>query len=145
MDAAGYWCRTKDGDPAGFALYRRHYSSRKNPTPKQRQFVGPGSPIVLLGKDERALFVWLKQTFRADGQRGVSCAVFRNEGPCRSSELIRAAMLWAWCRWPGERLFTMVDPKKVRSSNPGYCFIVAGWRKCGTSKAGQLIFEAYEQ
>ena len=35
----------------------------------------------------------------------------------------------AWSRWPGERLYTYVAPWMVRSSNPGWCFQVASWRK----------------
>ena len=78
----------------------------------------------------------------SDGQPGVYCPVFRNEGPVRSSDLIRAAMELAWFRWPGERLFTYVDPGLVRSTNPGYCFLMAGWRKCGRSGRGLVLLEA---
>ena len=39
-------------------------------------------------------------------------------------------------RWPGERLYTHVAPWMVRSSNAGYCFKVAGWRKCRTMARG---------
>jgi hypothetical protein len=42
------------------------------------------------------------------GQRGVNCAVFRNESSVLSSELIREACGLAWTRWPGERLYTYV-------------------------------------
>jgi hypothetical protein len=73
-----------------------------------------------------------------DGQRGVMCSVFRNEGAHRSSDLIREACELAWQRWPGARLFTYVADAKVRSTNPGYCFQVAGWRKCGRNKDGRL-------
>jgi hypothetical protein len=35
-----------------------------------------------------------------------------------------------------------VNPRKVGSSNPGFCFIQAGWRKCGITKRNRLlIFE----
>ena len=47
----------------------------------------------------------------------------------------------AWRRWPGERLFTYVNGGKIRSTNPGYCFLMAGWRKCGISKVGLTILE----
>jgi hypothetical protein len=96
--------------------------------------------MVLLGFLCDALFVWRK--FIDDsGQNGVNCAVFRNESQHRSSDMIREAMTWAWQRWPGERLYTTVDPRKIRSTNPGYCFLMAGWRKCGTTKGGLLILE----
>jgi hypothetical protein len=41
------WWITKDGDATCYALFRRHYSAKKNPRPKQRQMVGPGAHIVL--------------------------------------------------------------------------------------------------
>ena len=34
-----------------------------------------------------------------------------------------------------------VDPKAVRSTNPGYCFMAAGWRRCGVTKGGLIILE----
>lgn len=89
-----------------------------------------------------AVFAWRK--FIDDsGQRGVNCAVFRNESPHRSSDMIREAMSLAWQRWPGDRLFTMVNSAKIRSTNPGYCFLMAGWRKCGYTKGGLLVLEAH--
>lgn len=36
---------------------------------------------------------------------------------------------------------TKVDPKAVRDTNPGYCFVAAGWRRCGTTKGGLLLLE----
>jgi hypothetical protein len=96
--------------------------------------------MVLLTTDGRALFVWRK--FRSDdGQEGINCAIFRNEGPKLSSGLILEAEPLAWRRWPGERLYTYVNPKKVKSTNPGYCFLMAGWRKCGKTKGGLIILE----
>ena len=83
---SAHWCLSRDGDVAGYALYRRHYSAAKNRRPDdghcrcRRQFVGPGEKLVLLGTDARALFVWRRSQFRLDGQSGVNCAVFRNEG-----------------------------------------------------------------
>lgn len=40
-------------------------------------------------------------------------------------------------RWPQEaRHYTYVAPQRVRSTNPGYCFQQAGWRRCGLTKGG---------
>ena len=135
------WYAIKDGDPRGRWLLNRHYSARHYKDGRRnRLFVGPGEKMVLLTTDGLALFVWRK--FLSDnGQQGVNCAVFRNEGPYLSSELIREAEQLAWTRWPGERLYTYVNPEKVRSSNPGYCFLMAGWKKCGVSKGGLVILE----
>jgi hypothetical protein len=71
-------------------------------------------------------------------------AVFRNEGAGRSSDLIKTAMDRAWMRWPGERLFTYVNPRKIASRNPGYCFKAAGWKRVGRTKHRQLEILAYE-
>jgi hypothetical protein len=123
-------------------MARRHYSSKKNRHPKIRQFVGPGEKLVLIGFLCAALFAWRK--FIDDsGQRGVNCSIFRNESSHRSSEMIREASQIAWTKWPGERLYTYVNPSEVRSGKPGWCFEKAGWRRCGETKGGLLIFECF--
>jgi hypothetical protein len=66
-------------------------------------------------------------------------AVFRNESPILSSVLIREACELAWRRWPGARLYTYVDARRVRSPNPGCCFKAAGWRACGKTKCRRLL------
>jgi len=132
----GAWRRALDGDPEGLAIYRRHYSRRRYRDGRQpRLFVGPGEKQVLVSHDGRALFVWRRFVDDA-GQEGVNCAAFRNEGAGLSSSLIAEAMAIAWARWPGERLYTYVDAAEVRSSNPGYCFLVAGWRPAGWTRGG---------
>jgi len=135
------WYLTKDGDASCLKLYERHYSCYRYKDGRQRtQFVGPGESIVLRTGDADAMFVWRK--FIDDsGQQGINCAVFRNEGPQRSSELIRQADAIADHVWPRERHYTYVDQKAVRSTNPGYCFVAAGWRKCGMTKSGLKVFE----
>ena len=65
----------------------------------------------------------------------------RVPGGGTSSALIEVADYLAWLRWPGERHYTYVDPTEIRSTNPGFCFIKAGWRRCGMSKAGLHILE----
>lgn len=134
---ADLWIRVKDGDDRARGLFHRHYSYRRYADGRNpRQFVGPGEHIVLLTVDCRALFIWRK-FIDASGQQGVNCSVFRNESPHLSSDLIRGACIIAWQRWPGERLYTYVNPRRIRSTNPGYCFLAAGWQRCGTTK-GQL-------
>jgi hypothetical protein len=134
----GYWFGVKDGDARALALFMRHYSFQQYRDGRKRSiFVGPGEKMVLMTLTCDALFVWRK--FKdASGQAGVNCAVFRNESPILSSVLIREAEQYAWERWPGERLYTYVDSRKIRSSNPGYCFQIAGWRKCGLTKWNKL-------
>jgi hypothetical protein len=145
------WVQTKDGDPQGFQLFRRHYTFN----PKRDQlsfwteksetlFVGPGEKLVLISPCGLALFVWRREKYRLDDQAGVNCAVFRNEGAGLSSDLIRGADAAAWERWPGLRLFTFVDPKRTRHKrDPGRCFLRAGWRHAGWSKTGLRILECF--
>jgi hypothetical protein len=135
----GRWVEVKDGDATARSLYDRHYSryryaDGRNP----KLFVGPGQKLVLVTKCGRAVFVWRK-FISGDGQVGVNCAVFRNEGAGLSSELILEAEAIAWQRWPGERLYTYVNARRVSSRNPGYCFLMAGWRKCGVTKVKRLL------
>ena len=140
------WLTVKDGDPRAFALMKRHYSfyhyrdgRRRDPGNRNRfLFAGPGEKMVLLTADCRALFVWRKFIDKS-GQTGINCAVFRNEGDELSSRLILEAEELAWRRWPDERLYTYVNPRMVKSANPGWCFKVAGWRPCGTTKKRALL------
>jgi len=142
---SNHWFETRDGDPVARALYRRHYSCYRYRDGRLPQlFVGPGEKLVLVTEPGEALFVWRK--FKsADEQQGVNCAVFRNESATLSSDLIREAMVLAWQRWPGERLYTYVNPALVRHKrDPGRCFRRAGWTMCGrTQERRLLILEAY--
>ena len=131
------WRIARDGDPTALDLFSRHYSRREHADGRARAlFVGPGEKLVLIGHDDRALFVW-RRFISMDRQEGVCCSVFRNESPALSSELIREADALADERWPQEaRHYTYVAPQRVRSTNPGYCFQQAGWRRCGLTKGG---------
>lgn len=137
-----FWFEARDGDEQARALFDRHYSRKRYADGRMPLlFVGPGEKCVLLTAEADALFVWRR--FKNDsGQEGVNCAVFRNEGPIKSSDLILDAETIAHNRWPGERLYTYVSTKKIRSSNPGCCFKKAGWRRVGITKWNRLlIFE----
>lgn len=148
-----YWLPAKDGEPDAARMYARHYSStpyadgrRSNLLNRNRHlFVGPGEKMVLMNIDRTALFVWRK-FIDMSGQIGINCAIFRNESNILSSKLIFDAEICAWNRWPGERLYTYVNPRKVASPNPGYCFKIAGWQLCGVTKTrGLLILEKYPE
>ncbi|HNS04180.1 MAG TPA: hypothetical protein PKM78_17550 [Anaerolineae bacterium] len=135
----GPWYEIKDGDARGRAMLNRHYSANHYRDGRiVRLFVGPGEKQVLMTADSRALFVWRKFIDKS-GQQGVNCAVFRNEGDYLSSDLILAAEELAHLRWPGERLYTYVNARKIKSANPGYCFKMAGWHTCGHSKTRHLV------
>src|SRR5215471_13092009 len=96
------WIEVKDGNDTARALFDQHYSRYHYADGRQPAlFVGPGEKMVLLWPDARAVFVWRRFLSR-DGQAGVNCAIFRNEGAGLSSDLIRLACERAWKRWPGE-------------------------------------------
>lgn len=139
-----FWYASMDGDERARALFDRHYSRRHYRDGRRpKLFAGPGEKLVLVTANYDALFVWRK--FIDDAipkQNGVNCAVFRNESDLLSSYLIRNAEEIAHKRWPGERLYTYVNGDKIKSSNPGFCFIMADWRPCGYTKGGLRILEA---
>lgn len=133
------WVAIKDGDDHARSVFDRHYSRYFYADGrKPKLFVGPGEKLVLVTPCRRALFVWRK-FISGDGQKGINCAVFRNDGAGLSSDLIRAADDAADDRWPGERHYTYVNPRKVASTHPGYCFIATGWRRCGLTKKRKLL------
>lgn len=140
----GHWYAVSQCDARVVCHYLAHYSSEKSGR-KGTQFAkgitGQGETMTLLTADSLAAWLWLRQQIRDDEQSGVCCTLFRNTGPVLSSELVQQADALAWDRWPGERHFTFINPAKVRSSNPGYCFLSAGWRRCGTTKGGLVILD----
>lgn len=136
------WVEVRDGNDSVREIFDRHYSRYRYADGRRpKLFVGPGEKLVLLTVCARAIFAWRK-FFSDNGQEGVNCAIFRNEGAGLSSDLIREADWIADQRWPGARHYTYVNPREVQSSNPGYCFLMAGWRQCGVTKRRKLlIFE----
>ena len=133
------WWVTKDGDLDCLELYEKHYSCYQYKDGRIRKlFTGPGQKIVLRTWEGNAMFVWRK--FKDDsGQQGINCAVFRNESEHKSSDLIRQADAIADFVWPSERHYTYVKGEAVKSTNPGFCFLKAGWRKCGVTKVNKLL------
>lgn len=141
----GPWIQIRDADPTARSIFDRHYSRYHYADGrKPAKFIGPGEYMLLITQDARAIFAWRK-FISADGQQGVNCAIFRNEGTDAgiASDLIRAADALAWLRWPGERHYTYVNPRGIRHKrDPGRCFIKAGWKRCGITKTRKyLIFE----
>ncbi len=144
----GYWMQVRDGDSRVAQLYMRHYSCHQYQDKRRSQYgyrnrflvMGPGEKLVLLSVDGLAIFGWRR--FKDDsGQEGVNCSFFRNESEVLSSLLILDAERHAQQKWGGARLYTYVNPAAVASRNPGYCFHMAGWTRCGVTKGGLLIFE----
>lgn len=120
-------------------LFKRHYSYRDYADNReQKLFVGPGEKVVLRTWKADAMFVWRK-FINDSGEDGINCAVFRNESEAKSSTLIQEADAIADAIWPNQRHYTYVNAKKIKSTNPGYCFKRAGWRQCGITKKHKHI------
>mgnify|MGYP001009998357 CR=1 FL=1 len=146
------WWVTKDGDLGCLEMYERHYSAYRYADQRERRlFVGPGDKLVLRTALADAVFVWRRFTDdcvdERTGQRqeGVNCAVFRNESEHLSSSLIRQADAIADAVWTDRRHYTYVNRERVASRNPGFCFLRAGWRRCGVTKGGLVILERLQE
>jgi hypothetical protein len=127
------WIEVRDGDETALTLFRRHYSYKPTVRPKKGLAVGPGFKLLLISADGMAVCAWRKEKHRKDDQTGVNCSIFRREGGGMASRVLAEARQLAWARWPGERLFTFVDPREVtptwRAGRPtwGHCFYQDGW------------------
>lgn len=122
------WLRSDRADPRALPLADRHYNRQKPGTP---QFVPPGRCLVLLNEDSSALWVTSWPRFVQHTWPGAWVnTLFRKEGEGVASEMIVAAVAHtrAYFGEPPELgMVTFIDPDKVRSSNPGYCYLVAGF------------------
>jgi hypothetical protein len=117
FDFPRYWHAVKDGNKNAIKLYERHYSCYHYKDGRERKlFVGPGEKMVLLTKEEDALLVWRK-FIDYSGQKGINCAVFRNESKILSSVLIEEAVLLAGRRWNEKRLYTYVNKTSAPDGN----------------------------
>jgi hypothetical protein len=138
-----------------------HYSRR---SPGSKTFTGVGQEVVLVTDCGRAVWACVRQKtpmIRGSGasrgregstDRGARYVwrnmLFRNLGAGLSSELIQEATITTYVAWlarygelPAERLRTEVDVRRVRSTNPGFCYLKAGWEK-GETKRGKLFLYA---
>lgn len=142
-----------------------HYSRR---TPGSKTFTGVGQEIVLVTECGRAVWACIRQKTpmavgsgrsrhrKDDATKQTDMkarylwrnSMFRNLGAGLSSDLIRAALEMTYVEWakrygslPAERLRTEVDLAAVKSRNPGYCYVMAGWER-GERKRGKLFLYA---
>ena len=125
-------------------LADRHYSRR---TVGARQFAYSGRKLVLRDAAGDVLWVWLypDPELRMDGQTGYNCSHFRNESGRRSSDIILEAEQHAIAKWGPGRMYTYVGrPPQIRSTNPGYCYLMAGWHKHGYSTKGLRLLVKYD-
>lgn len=138
----GPWIVTHKGDQACRLLADRHYSRQNVGAP---MFTRPGRNLVLRTAAGDAVWVtW--SGIRDDGLQAWECTIFRNESKNLSSDMIRAAIaatIYEWGQPPPDGIITYVDQSKVRSPNPGFCFLSAGFRRIGRSKRRGLTLLQY--
>lgn len=132
------WAISHRFDKRALPLADRHYNRQKVGSP---QFVPPGRCTVLLTLDADALWVtsWPFAEYVKHKWAGAWVnSLFRNESPHLSSELIREAVAATRSVWepPELGLITFVDAGKIKSTNPGYCYLCAGFRRVGKTKGG---------
>ncbi len=134
----GPWIVTNKGDVSCRLLADRHYSRQ---SVGDKQFCRPGKNMVLRTPNADAVWVTWKG-IRDDGLDALECTIFRNESQYLSSDMIKyaiAASIDKWGDLPQDGLITYVDQSKVRSKNPGFCFLMAGFERIGRSKNRGLL------
>jgi hypothetical protein len=161
------WEKSSSSDPlalsivdgtGNFSRHGPHYSRR---TPYSKTFTGVGQEIVLISSDGAAVWAVVRQktpmrrgSGTSRGRRGapdVSAQyvwrnmLFRNLGSALSSDLIKLAVAKTYLEWshryqklPLEILRTEINPNKIRSKNPGYCYKVAGFHN--TRKIREKVY-----
>lgn len=165
------WKISNSGDPKALAVvdglgrfskFGPHYSRR---SPGSKTFTGVGRELVLLSECGSAVWAVVHQRIPHPPHSGSSRKghvriiknryvwrnmLFRNLGTELSSDLIREASRLTYSIWPekygslpGECLRTEVNSKAVKSTNPGYCYICAGWLR-GERKRNMLFLYAPE-
>lgn len=137
------WRTSWRADPGARVVADRHYNRQKIGS---AQFVPPGRCLVLRAAGP-ALWVtsWPFAEFVQHRWPGAWVnSLFRREGgQLLASELIRAAVAATRAHWldvPPLGMVSFVDPEKVASSNPGYCYLMAGFDRDGTTAGGLLAF-----
>lgn len=144
------WCLSHRADPVGRAIADRHYNRQKVGAD---QFVAPGSCLVLLSDDARALWVtgapfaeFVKHQWAGAWQ----CSLFRNEGAGVASELITMALAATVAHYgppPPLGLVTFIDARHVRPTMVrgvpvyGWTWRKVGFAEVGATKGGLLAFQ----
>lgn len=139
------WKLSNRADIKAVAIADRHYNRQKPGTP---QFVPPGRCIVLLMDDALWVTSWPFAEYVKHAWAGAWVnSLFRNEGDNLSSKLILDAIAATRYYWepPELGIITFVDSSKVKSTNPGYCYMQAGFKKVGYTKSGLVALQLLPQ
>lgn len=135
------WLPVKTSDYRLRALRDRHYAGGVG----GRTVGQPGRRIAFVTFEGTAGWVshWPESQYVGhDFGDAFTCTLFRKEHAGLASPMIVDAIGRTEARWgappPGGWL-TFVDPDKVASPNPGYCFKMAGFVEVGRTKDRGLI------
>lgn len=152
------WILSSSSDPRALAVvdglgpFKKHGPHYSRRTPGSKTFTGVGQEIVLVTECGRAVWACVRQktpsargTGSSRGRTGKTDRkaryiwrnmLFRNLGAGLSSRLIRRALVMTYREWqvrygelPEERLRTEIGVKEVKSKNPGFCYLMAGWER----------------
>jgi hypothetical protein len=136
------WRQSFRADRRAALIADRHYTRQSIGS---CQFVPPGRCLVFVTQNYDALWVTsfpYSQYVKHEWAGAWMCSIFRNEGECLSSDLIRdavAATRWMWGEPPPLGFVTFVDRNKTRRKrDPGRCYRKAGWVVCGETKGGLI-------
>jgi hypothetical protein len=139
------WEQVKRTDPRGLALYMRHYSYKgRHYLDRPKSLLPPARSFVLLTPDARAVwgatFPYPQYVKHAYPGLAVN-NLFRNEGTCLSSSLVKEATALTLAYWPEALgVVSFINARKIRSANPGYCYLCAGYhRQKEKTKSGLIV------
>ena len=144
------WTLSHRADPFARDIADRHYNRQKVGAP---QFVPPGRCLVLKALTPTGRAFWFTSWPFAEYVKHAwagawVCSAFRNEGAALSSELIRDALAATRAKFgepPELGMITFVDASKVMKKRDfGYCYIRAGFRHVGFTKAGLHALQILE-
>lgn len=136
------WALSFRASPSGAAIADRHYNRQRVGA---AQFVPPGRCLVLEAPDCLWVTSWPLADYVQHAWAGAWVnSTFRREGGPLASDLIRAAVAatrWRWPDVPELGMVTFIDAAKVRSTNPGFCYLAAGFRPAGRTKGGLVAVQ----
>lgn len=131
------WHRSWKADPRGRPLADRHYPRQKKGS---LQFAPPGRTLVLITAGADALWItsWPKYAQHEWVGAWIN-SVFRNESSTLSSSMILDAVAATRAFFgdpPPLGMVTFVAPEHLKpgNTNPGYCYLKAGFKKVGWTK-----------
>lgn len=145
MTPTNPWRLSYRADPTARAIADRHYNRQSIGA---ANFVPPGRCVVLLSRDNAALWVtsypfaeYVKHAWAG----AWVCSTFRNESTAKASDLVLAAV--AATRFvlgepPPLGMITFINRDKVRKTRVyGYTYRRAGFKEVGETKGGLLALQ----